>query len=85
MSAHTEHDVTPKANLIIWGYLLVFAVILYLMITGLSIFFKSEVEREQYLKVGSVKSKKLMDIRHQETGELQGIEQAMEKVVRAAN
>jgi hypothetical protein len=88
MSAHqenTEHDITPKANLMIWGGFLLFGLGLYMTITVLTIYFKAEAEREYYVKVGSVKSKELIELRQQEQEELKGIEQAMEKVVRVAN
>lgn len=87
MSAHTEnteHDIAPRANLMIWGALLLFGLLLYVTITALTIYFKAEVEHEQYAKVGSVKSKELIELRQQEEDQLKGIEQAMEKVVRAA-
>ncbi|MEI6789999.1 MAG: hypothetical protein WCK42_02330 [Myxococcaceae bacterium] len=82
---HTEHEITPKANLYIWGYFFLFVILLYLIITGLTIYFKDEVEQESYVKVGSVKSPELIEHRHLEQEELKGIEDAMEKVVRAAN
>lgn len=88
MSVHskqTEHDVTPRANLTIWIAFFVFVLLLYITITTLSIYFKAEAEREYYVKVGSVKSKELIELRQQEVKELAGIEEAMEKVVRASN
>jgi len=51
----------------------------------LTIYFKTEVEHEQYVKVGSVKSKDLIELRLQEKESLKGIDEAMERVVRASN
>ena len=87
MSAYTEnteHDISPRAHLTIWGFFLVFGLLLYVTLTALTIYFRAEVEHEHYVKVGSVKSKELIELRSQEKDELVGIEQAMEKVVRAA-
>lgn len=84
MSDKTEYDLTPKANLVIWGYFLLFAILLYVTLTGLNIYFRAEVEREQYVKVGSVKSKDLIEQRQNEEEALKNINEAMEKVVREA-
>ncbi len=85
MSGITEHDLTPRANLTIWGYFLLFAILMYVTLVALTIYFKAEAEHEHYVKVGSVKSQELIDLREQEKKELVGIEEAMEKVVRASN
>lgn len=82
---HTEHEITPKANLYIWGYFFFFVILLYFIIVGLTIYFKDEVDKESYLKVGSVKSPELIEYKHRVQEELKGIEGAMEKVVRAKN
>ena len=81
----TENDITPRANLAIWVAFFIFCLLLYVTITTLTIYFKAEAEHEQYVKVGSVKSKELIELRQQEARELVGIEEAMEKVVRASN
>lgn len=81
----TEQDMTPKSNLIIWGCFLLFALVLYFTITALTIYFRAEAERELDVKVGSVTSKELMELRRQEEKDLKGIKEAMEKVVRASN
>ena len=85
MSTPTEYDISPKTNLFIWGYFLFFAIAMYLGTSALVIYFQAEVEQELYLKVGSVKSKELAELRQQEQDALKGIEEAMEKVVRASN
>lgn len=85
MSAHTEHEITPRANLTIWIYFFLFVLILYFTISTLTVYFKAEAEHESFVKVGSVKSKELIELRRQEAHELVGIEEAMEKVVRASN
>lgn len=85
MSEQTEYDLSSKANLIIWAYLIFFVILLYLILVGLNIYFRSTIEYEQYSKVGSVKSENLIKLRHQEAEGLVGIQEAMDQVVREAN
>ncbi|MEI6805661.1 MAG: hypothetical protein WCK49_04050 [Myxococcaceae bacterium] len=85
MSTHTEHEITPKANLIIWIYFFLFVLILFFAISLMTVYFKTEAEYENFVKVGSVKSKELIELRQQEAQELIRIQEAMEKVVRASN
>ena len=82
---HTENEITPKASLYIWVYFFLFVILLYLIITGFTVYFKTEAEHEYNIKVGSVKSKALLDLRQKEKEQLMGIEEAMEQVVRESN
>lgn len=67
-------DVGRKANLVIWAYFLAAGMLLYVVIVGVSIFFRIEVEREHYIKVGSVPSAELAALRAQEDAILSGRE-----------
>lgn len=92
---HGASDVTPRANLMIWAYFFAFGLALYFIITGLTFYFRYHVEREQYAKVGSVKSPELLELRQHEQQVLEGqasvfentksisIEDAMNRVVSA--
>jgi hypothetical protein len=92
---HGASDVTPSANLWIWGYFFAFGLALYLIITGLTFYFRYHVEREQYEKVGSVKSPELVQLRQHEEQVLNGsmsvvenkknmpIDEAMDRVIAA--
>jgi hypothetical protein len=84
MSEQTEHDVTPRANMLIWGYFAVFALVLYVTLEMLNVFFRQEAEREYDVKIGSVKSRTLIELRQHEDEALKNIGDAMDKVVREA-
>ncbi|MES2503482.1 MAG: hypothetical protein V4534_01250 [Myxococcota bacterium] len=84
MSELSEHDISSKATLLIWAYILGFGVVLYFSLAALNIYFRAEVDREHYVKVGSVKSKELQDLQAANALKLEGIEQAMDQVVREA-
>ena len=58
---HAAADVNSRANKIIWTYFILLVIGLYATIAALTIYFRYEVEREEYLKVGSVPSKELLD------------------------
>lgn len=65
-------DVSKKANLIIWTYFFAFGIGLYVMISGVNLYFRYGTEREAYIKVGSVVSKELTDQRAEEAAILSG-------------
>ena len=74
-------DISCKANRVIWGYFFLFAVILYLCIVTLSIYFRYEVEKEEFVKVGSVVSSELTELRAEEAQKLAHIDDAMNRVI----
>lgn len=74
-------DISYKANRVIWGYFFLFAIILYLCIVTLSIYFRYEVEKEEFVKVGSVVSSELTELRAEEAEKLAHIDDAMNRVI----
>ncbi|MBL4818394.1 MAG: hypothetical protein JKY15_04065 [Deltaproteobacteria bacterium] len=83
--SHPEHDVSSRANLMIWGGFFLFALVLYVAITGLSIYFRTAAEWEYDVKIGEVKSRELIELQQKEAEMLKGIDEAMGKVVREAH
>ena len=65
-------DISGRLNLVIWGYFLLFGLLLYLIIAGLDVLFRIEVEREQYRKIGAVQSRELIELRQLEEQVLSG-------------
>ncbi len=65
-------DVTPKANLIIWGNFFVFVIALLVFISALTFYFRDAVESEQMIRVGEAKSVELTELRGFEQSVLSG-------------
>ena len=92
---HVQDDVSPRANLVIWASFFLFVVFLNVSIVGLIAYFRYEVEEEKYVKVDSVVSQELKELRQTEAQVLNGevslvsgkksisIEQAMNQMIEA--
>ena len=65
-------DVSTHINHIIWGYFLVFGIFLFVMVGAFVVYFRFEVEREHYQKVGMVESRELKTLRQYEDMVLRG-------------
>lgn len=88
-----EPDVSAKMSILIWTGLFVFAVLLFLAMGALTIYFRYELEKERYQKVGmqTTSERKVLneyehEILHGPERDIDGkslipIDQAMEKFV----
>ncbi|MDA0712459.1 MAG: hypothetical protein O2897_00525 [bacterium] len=69
----SESDEMPvKARTTLWLYFIFLVIFLYVSIAGLTGYFKSTVEDELFLKVGSIQPKNLMQLRSYEQQVLSG-------------
>lgn len=65
-------DVDKKANVFIWGFFLLSGVVLYVLISLITIYFRIETDKEAFVKIGSVESQELIDYKKEQDTILAG-------------
>lgn len=67
-----EPDVSARTSIKIWIYLFLFAMLVFLFMGALTIYFRYELERERYAKVDSVDLPDKINLRKFESDMLDG-------------